>query len=226
MTHSAELILVRHAPADHGGCLVGRTDVPVADLSAAAGVGAMIHGLLAGRCVQAVRWVHSPALRCRQTAQALAPDAPWQSDARLWEQDFGAEDGMRFDQLPDLGLMSTQALAARVPPARAGGGSGGCSGGRQAESFDAMAGRVAGALHDYSRTSSQPPSQISGQTLGPTVIVAHAGTVRAGIGHALGQPALGLRFDVRPLSLTRVLAHPAGWAVMSVNVGPFERSPG
>ena len=85
-----DLILIRHAPADHGGALCGRRDVAVATLD---GVGAL------GAYLPDLPIVTSPALRCRQTAQAIWPGRTIAQDARLWEQDFGAEDGVPFDQL-------------------------------------------------------------------------------------------------------------------------------
>ena len=44
----------------------------------------------------------SPALRCRQTAAALAPDATIEIDDRLHEIDYGKAEGLRFSELSDL----------------------------------------------------------------------------------------------------------------------------
>lgn len=175
-----ELILIRHAPADHGGRLVGRTDVPA--LLPDAGAFDAIRAAVAGRAV-----LCSPALRCRQTANALAQNADVTLQPKLWEQDFGAHDGMRFDQLPDLGALSVQALAEHRAP----GG----------ESFADMAARVVPVL----------------EAAGPAVIVAHAGTVRAALGWALGSLAHGLAFEVAPLSVTRLRRHPAGVSIIATN---------
>ena len=99
-----ELLLIRHAPADHGGRLCGRTDVPALlppepDL-------APLRGWLSG-CSSVVS---SPARRCVQTAGALFPETVVATDERLWEQDFGAHDGLRFSDLPDLGVLDRAGL--------------------------------------------------------------------------------------------------------------------
>ena len=71
------MLLIRHAPADHGGRLCGRTDVP-AILPSEADL-APLRGWLSG----CTRVVTSPALRCVQTAGALLPDHARPTDNRL-----------------------------------------------------------------------------------------------------------------------------------------------
>ena len=126
--------------------------------------------------------VSSPALRCRQTASALCPGQEPRLDARLQEQDFGDWDGRPYSEIPDIGAMDRAGLAAHCPP----GG----------ESFLDMAARVIPALQDLPE--------------GRTLIVAHAGTVRAALGLALGDPVAGLAFEVAPLSATLIRALPGG----------------
>lgn len=108
-------------------------------------------------------------------------------DARLWEQSFGQWEGLPHGKLPDLGRLSPMALAGHRP-----------EGG---ESFMDMAGRVIPVLRGLDRD---------------TVIVAHAGTVRAALSLVVGPAALA--FSVAPLSLT--VMQPAGrdWAVEGVNL--------
>ena len=83
-----ELVLIRHAPADHGGRLIGRTDVPAVmpepDRMARA------RGSV-GACR---RVFCSPARRCTMTAQSLFPGLTFTADPRLWEQDFGQHEGL------------------------------------------------------------------------------------------------------------------------------------
>lgn len=180
-----ELMLIRHAPALDGGRLAGRRDVP-ADLCDA--------GALAGlrAAVGAAAVVASPARRCRETAAALWPDLSPRLDPRLWEQDFGSWEGVAFADLPDLGDLSSRALAAHRPP----GG----------ESFADLCARVAPALCDLRRDG------------GRIAVVAHAGVVRAALALATGAVPGALAFQVAPLSLTRLLALPGGqWAVAGVN---------
>lgn len=183
-----ELVLIRHAPADHGGRLCGRTDVD-ALLPDAAQL-APLRDRLAGLEV-----ITSPARRCRQTAQALFPCRELPQDARLWEQNFGTHDGVAFGDLPDLGSLSTADLARHAAP----GG----------ESFLDMVARTRPALEQlFERVR---------QGNGPIAVVAHAGTARAGLGMALGQPELALGFEIAPLSCTRLRCHAAGVSIIATN---------
>ena len=183
-----ELVLIRHAPADHGGRLCGRTDV-AARLPDAAAL-APLRAWLAG-CTDVVA---SPASRCVETARALFPGHGPRLDATLWEQDFGEEDGLPFAALPDLGPLPREALAQRCPP----GG----------ESFLDMVARVGPALETLAAQA---------RTGGPVVVVAHAGTVRAALGLALGAPSAGLGFEVAPLSVTRLRCFGGGFSVIGCN---------
>jgi alpha-ribazole phosphatase len=135
--------------------------------------------------------IASPALRCRQTAAALWHDMPAHLDERLWEQDFGTWEGLPFDEVPDTGTLPLADLAAHAPP----GG----------ESFAAMCARVIPALEEI------------GDLEGRTAIVAHAGTVRAGLAMALGVTAPALGFMVHPLSITRLIPCEGVWAIGNVN---------
>ena len=104
-SRATELILIRHAPALTGGRLCGRTDV-AADLSDATAIAGL------ARAIGAVdRVVSSPAERCRTTAEALWPARPVLQDQALWEQDFGAWEGLAFADIPDLGPLSRAELA-------------------------------------------------------------------------------------------------------------------
>lgn len=183
-----DLLLIRHAPADHGGRLCGRTDV--AALLPPEGVLSAARDLLAGCACH----VTSPALRCRQTAGALFPGGSAGEDARLWEQDFGEEDGRPFAELSDLGPLSHETLATRRPP----GG----------ESFADMAARARPALLSLAQEA---------RLGGPVAVVAHAGTVRAGLALALGVVAPALAFEVAPFSMTRLRCFAGGISIASVN---------
>ena len=183
-----ELVLIRHAPAETGGRLCGRRDVP-ARLDDTAAL-TRLAGALAG----VRRVISSPAQRCRQTAAALFPGQELAEDARLWEQDFGVEEGMAFAELPDLGPMSRDDLARHAP-----------SGG---ESFNAMVARATPALQELAEQA------MAG---GPVAVVAHAGTVRAGLALALGSVPAALAFEVAPLSATRLRCLPGAFSVVCVN---------
>lgn len=105
----ATLLMIRHAPLDDQGRLLGRRDLTLrVDPDAARG--------LADLAGQVDRITVSPAIRCRQTASALWPDRDAVQDAAFWEQDFGAWEGASYAHLPDLGPMSAEELAVTAPP--------------------------------------------------------------------------------------------------------------
>lgn len=192
MQTGTRLALIRHAPALHGGAMAGRRDV-AADVARVAQIAAL-RGRLDHLGVS--RIVTSPALRCVQTAQALWPEhSEFDQDARLWEQDFGAWEGVPFTDLPDLGPMSSAELAAHRPP--------------EGESFLDICARVTPALQELA------------QGAGCVAVVAHAGVIRAGLALALDAPATALRFEVAPFSVTEVVHVPRhGWSIAGVNRGP------
>jgi alpha-ribazole phosphatase len=183
-----ELVLIRHAPAETGGRLCGRRDVAARldDRTALARLSAAMTDVR--------QVVTSPALRCRQTAEALFDGRAVIEEPLLWEQDFGAEDGMALSALPDLGPLSREDLAARQPP----GG----------ESFADMVARVTPAL-----------VALAAQAMagGPVAVVAHAGTARAGLALALDSVPAALTFEVAPLSVTRLRCLPGAFSIVCVN---------
>ncbi len=174
------ILILRHATPLTGGRLAGRTDVEADCLDTAA-----FHWMR-GRIGTVDRVIASPARRCMQTAAALGLP-PGATDAALWEQDYGAWEGLAFDALPDLGALPPAELARHRP-----------EGG---ESFEDMAARV------------RPVIEGSRQD---TLIVGHAGTVRAGLSLVVGPAALS--FAVAPLSLTVLRQAGPDWAVEAVNV--------
>ncbi|HLQ88972.1 MAG TPA: histidine phosphatase family protein [Xanthobacteraceae bacterium] len=186
-TIATELLLIRHAPSLTDGRLAGRSDVPAdcSDLNALATLRAAIG--------QADYCVTSPALRCVQTAAALWPDQPApETDERLWEQDFGDWEGLAYANLPDLGPLTLEALAARRPP----GG----------ESFADLCLRSVPALQALTARG------------GRIAVVAHAGTLRAALTMAVGTPGAALRFQLAPLSLTRLrTSNGTDWSIGAVN---------
>nr|WP_280517700.1 histidine phosphatase family protein [Falsirhodobacter halotolerans] len=89
---------------------------------------------------------------------------------------------------PDLGPLPRAALAVHRPP--------------QGESFADLIARARPAL---------------GALTGTTAVVAHAGTIRAGLALALTTPEDALAFHIAPLSLTRIWTDGTDWAILSVN---------
>ena len=182
-----ELIILRHAQADHGGRLCGRTDVS-ACLPQVQTIQFLRH-LLSGSSV-----VASPARRCRETATAIFKDIEIRQDERLWEQDFGVDEGKRFEDLPDLGPLPLNALARHAA--------------QDGESFLDMVERVKPALLEYADRA---------RKAGPIILVAHAGTARAALGLALDQPESGLKFEINPLSITRLRCLDNAFSIIATN---------
>ena len=206
-----DIWLIRHARGLDGGALAGRRDID-ADCSESAAIAALRARV--GAIGPQDTLISSPAKRCLQTAHALLGRAPDTCDPRLWEQDFGAWEGMAHRDLPDIGPLVQNELADFAPP--------------QGESFIDVCTRVWPAL--------------LGLGAGRHIVVAHAGTIRAALGLALanGHMAsahLGLGFSLANLSLTRIsrsaLAQapsgapsgvlsggaPAPWAIICANWG-------
>ena len=136
--------------------------------------------------VQGMRVLSSPARRCLQTAAALGLH-PDQTIEALREQDFGAWDGRSYRELPDLGAMALAQLAEHRPP--------------EGESFQDMATRVTRELAALTQD---------------TLVIGHAGTVRAALSIVVGPAALA--FAVAPLSLTILNRMGDDWAVELVNL--------
>jgi broad specificity phosphatase PhoE len=143
----------------------------------------------------------SPALRCRQTAQAaglaqpaLAPD--------LRECDFGAWAGR---SLAEVHADDPEGAGAwmRDPDACPHGG----------ESLSAFAARVAGWLDGQAAQD------------GCAVAITHGGVVKAALVRALGAPLEAFwRIDVAPLAITELHAHDGRWTVTRVNWTASERA--
>ncbi|WP_325168756.1 histidine phosphatase family protein [Paracoccus caeni] len=174
------ILLLRHAPPLTGGRLAGRTEVD-ADLTDHASL-AWMRDRIGG--IEQV--ISSPARRCLQTATALglSPDVTREA---LWEQHYGAWEGLAYADLPDLGRLDSAALARHRP-----------DGG---ESFEDLAARV---HPEIERLQSD------------TLIVCHAGVIRAALSLVVGHAALS--FSVAPLSLTILHRQGDDWSVEAVNV--------
>lgn len=132
------------------------------------------------------RVISSPARRCVLTADGLGL-SPDELDERLWEQDYGCWEGLPYDKLPDLGPLPPQELARHRP--------------EKGESFLDMSARVLPRLQRIDQD---------------TLIVAHAGTVRAALSLVVGPAALS--FAVAPLSLTILRRAGNDWSVDAVNI--------
>jgi broad specificity phosphatase PhoE len=126
----------------------------------------------------------SPALRCRQTAEAagLRP----RLDERLSECDFGRWAGA---SLAELDPADTEAWLSDPDAAPHGG-----------ETLRGFAARVATWLEE--------------QSSGSTTVITHAGVIRAAVVHALAAPLTAFwRIDVAPLSITELRGYDGTWTL-------------
>src|SRR5690606_37362077 len=107
------------------------------------------------------------------------------------EQSFGEWEGRRYADLSELSIWTIDEYAHRTPPS--------------GESFAAMSRRVTAAIDRYNASA----------TGGTFVVCAHAGVIRAAIGHALELPATRtLAFTIDCASRTRlVFIPPREWRV-------------
>lgn len=178
------LLLVRHGPTSATRAAAFPVDEPL-DHPARRSAGALA-AVLPRHCDV----LCSPALRCRETAEAagLAP----RLDGALAECDFGDWAGL---SLADLDADSAGEWMADPDAAPHGG-----------ESLSAFAARV-GAWLD---------AQANGN--GAAAAITHAGVVKAAVVHALGAP-LGAFWcvDVAPLSVTELHARDGRWTVTRLN---------
>jgi broad specificity phosphatase PhoE len=179
------LLLVRHAPTGATRAAAFPLDEPLEPGSLAAS--------LATALPRGCEVLCSPALRCRQTAEAAGLRA--RSDARLSECDFGRWAGRA---LADVHAADPEAAEAwmRDPDAAPHGG----------ESLRVFASRVAGWLDEQAGRG------------GAAAAITHGGVVKAALVHALGAPLEAFwRIDVAPLTVTELHAHDGRWTVARVN---------
>ena len=107
----AELVVVRHAPVAVRGVCYGRSDVALR----------LTHEEALAELdlpPTEVVWT-SPAPRCRSLARLVAEhlDRPLSEDPRLWEMDFGAWEGVAWDDIDPVALRSwTESWETAAPP--------------------------------------------------------------------------------------------------------------
>ncbi len=189
---------VRHAPCRTEG-LTGWTDAP-ADLSDVVGLMRMRDALPAGATVISSDLARASATADRLTGKRLRGP----SERAFREQFFGHWEGLSHDEI--AGKNADQAAAFWEDPANAKPPGG--------ESFATLCKRVGetiGRLNGSVRS-------------GDLAVVAHAGSIRAALAHALDlPPERALSFEIAPLSLTRLdrIETEDGevWRVGGVNMG-------
>ena len=189
---------IRHAPSASPANIIHGRDEVAADLSE---TDALVR--LAGLLPTDASALTSGIARAVQTYDALRTVNPRLADARteaaFCEQDFGDWTGRTWDEIAPQAPQFWDDPVATAPP----GG----------ESFAEMCRRV---LRRVIVLSNQQGS-------GAIISIAHAGTIRAALALALDLDfAASIRFEIEPLSLTRIDAfvNPSdiSWRVQSVNV--------
>ena len=183
------LNFIRHAPSQPAGYLYGQTDADI--------------GTIAGSVSDGLRTLigtpglvlSSPAQRCQKTCISVLPaaGAP-QIEPALWEQSFGAWDGLAFAELPDIGTLQDEALAAFAAP--------------EGESFIDLCQRVHPVLLRLCETTAEDS----------ITLFVHAGVIRAALALAFGASACALKCEIDTLSLTRLrYLGEDGFSIMTMN---------
>ncbi len=202
--------LVRHAPVVDArlGKLSGQADI-AADVSDLASFAA-----LAPKLPKGAVWMVTPLQRTRQTAEALwAPGAHHSEpciEPAFAEQAFGAWTGLTWADIGnrDDAQAFWDAPAVQAPPPSAE---------FKSESFADVCARVWARLEALN-------TELSGRDI---VCVAHAGSIRAAVAHALElSPENALALDVKNTSLTRLdhvtdrlrVKRGGSWRVVGLNM--------
>lgn len=181
------LLLVRHAATAATRAASFPVDEPLD------GDGWTAAARLASALPRHFETLSSPAVRCRETAQAAGLDA--RTEPALAECDFGSWSG---HTLTDVHTRDPEGVSLWLsdPQAAPHGG----------ETLAAFAARVGRWLD----------GQLSRE--GQTVAITHAGVVKAAVVHVLGTPLEAFwRIDATPLAITELHAHDGRWTVTRTN---------
>ena len=183
------LTFIRHAPSEPSGFLYGRYD---ADIGA---IPPDTISFLRAQIIEDSLTICSPATRCMKTCDAVLSNAnPRQTHDALWEQSFGTWDGTAFSQLPDIGILTGEALADFTPP--------------DGESFSDLCRRVHPIIENICLDE-------SAQNI---TFFVHAGVIRAALSLAFSSHISALSCEIDPLSVTRLrYLSKESFSVVSVN---------
>jgi broad specificity phosphatase PhoE len=200
----ARLHLVRHALVEPSAraILYGNMDVALCD--AALQAEAALYRWLAARLPQPARWVATPLGRTRATAAAIFaagyPPADLAIEPDLAEQALGEWQGIPHEALTARLREPPHPFWPHAAAERPPGG----------ESLDDVRARVGPVIERLANAG------------GDHVVIAHGGTIRAALAHALDLDAhRALMFSVKNLSLTTLERHGVQWRVVAVNEEPF-----
>ena len=198
--------LIRHALVEPSAraMLYGSLDVALCEASLRQD--AALYRWLAARLPRPAAWVTSHLARTKATARAIFaagyPEAPLAEEPDLAEQHLGEWQGLAHEALVERLRHPPHPFwphgAEEKPP----GG----------ESFAELRARVAPVLDRLAERHAG----------GDVVVVAHGGSIRAALAHALDLSAhQALAFSVRNLGLTRIEKQGADWRVSAVNEEPW-----
>ena len=141
------------------------------------------------------RCLTSPALRARQTAEALHCVA--ETDPVLRDCDYGSWTGRSLEAVLAEDPVSLSAWMADPAAAPHGG-----------ESVVALIARIGAWLDRQAKIA------------GPVTAITHAPVIRAAIVYAIGAPPASFRhLDIAPLSVTALSAHDGRWTLSGI--GPL-----
>lgn len=202
--------LIRHAlvEAPARAMLYGSLDVALCQ--EALRDDAALYRWLAHRLPRPARWVVSSLSRTRLTARAIFaagyPDQPLAEEHDLREQELGEWQGLRHEALVERLRHPPHPFWPHAAEEEPPGG----------ESFARVQARVGPVLERLAR-------EHAGHDI---VIVAHGGSIRAALAHAMGITAhQALVFSIRNLGLTRLERHGEDWRVAAVNEEPWAGPP-
>ncbi|MGG5811080.1 histidine phosphatase family protein [Falsiroseomonas sp. CW058] len=206
MSTTTRLFLVRHALVEPSArmTMYGTMDVGLCELALAQE--AASYRWLAHRLPQPARWFVTPLSRTRFTAAAIFaagyPEAELTVEPRLIEQDLGEWQGLPHDAFAGRLVHKPHPFWSIASQERPPGG----------ESFADVVARVGPEVERL----------VEEHRGGDVVIVAHGGSIRAAIAHAMGiEPGAALSFSVKNLSLSRLEKQGEDWRVAAVNEEPF-----
>lgn len=198
--------LIRHALVEPAARAVLYGDMDVALCAETLREEATLHRWLARRLPAPARWVVTPLSRTRATAEAIFaaghPAQPLAVEPALAEQSLGEWQGIAHEALVERLRAPAHPFWPHAAEERPPGG----------ESMEDVRARVGPVLERLCEAH-------AGQEV---VIVAHGGSIRAALSHALDlSPQQALTFSIKNLSLTRIERHGADWRVVGVNEEPW-----
>jgi alpha-ribazole phosphatase len=200
------LFLVRHALVEPSARLTmyGAMDVGLCQLALTQEAAA--YRWLAARLPAPARWLVTPLSRTRATAAAIFaagyPEAPLETRPELIEQRLGEWEGLPHETFAERLRHRPHPFWSIAAEERPPGG----------ESFADVLARVGPSLDRL----------VEDEAGRDVVIVAHGGSIRAALAHAMGvQPEAVLSFSIKNLSLTRIEKLGTDWRIAAVNEEPF-----